>query len=375
MTGKPEHEGTAAGTRADGDCRDAEIREALEQDAEQATGAIDRERRIARHAQEGAEAQRAAAREAQDQVNLQADAQRRDAREAPDQVDFRADAQRRDAREAQDRAERAQDSARQESQDFFDARRDGERRAAVEQKVTDRQQADALEQANQDLEAFAFTVSHDLRAPLRAMNSYSEILLEEYGPALGDEGRACAERIQAASLQMGELIAALLRLARLTRAEVCLQPVDLGAEAAAVAAGLQAGKPGRHVRFIIQQPAWALADRQLIRTVLENLLGNAWKFTSGQDGAQIELGTTPEENSRTRCHVRDNGAGFDPAAAGKLFTAFQRLHPASQFPGTGIGLASVRQIVERHGGHVQATGAPGAGATFSFTLAAASPAP
>jgi signal transduction histidine kinase len=118
-----------------------------------------------------------------------------------------------------------------------------------------------------------------------------------------------------------------------------------------------------------------MADRALIRTVLQNLLGNAWKFTSGQDNAHIELGTTPEGDTRTRCCVRDNGAGFDPAQASKLFIAFQRLHPASQFPGTGIGLASVRQIVERHGGRVRATGAVGEGATFSFTLAAANSAP
>ena len=126
--------------------------------------------------------------------------------------------------------------------------------------------------------------------------------------------------------------------------------------------------------FTIQQPAWALADRPLIRTVLQNLLGNAWKFTSGQDNAQIELATVPDGDTRTRCYVRDNGAGFDPAEASKLFIAFQRLHPASQFPGTGIGLASVRQIVELHGGRVSATGATGEGATFSFTLANVNPA-
>jgi signal transduction histidine kinase len=429
MTGVPEHEkAAAAGTVTASDRRDGEIREALEQDEEQAAGAIDSERRDARHTQDRTDTQRRDARDAQDQINVRADTQRRDARDAQDQInvradtqrqeardaqdrinvqadtqrrdardaqdrinvqadtqrhdardaqdwiDVRADTQRRDARDAQDQAETAQDSKRQDAQDSFDARRDGERRDAFEQNVTDRQQADALEQANQNLEAFAYTVSHDLRAPLHAINGYSEILLEEHAPALGDEGRACAERIQAAGRRMGELIDALLRLARLSRAELHLQPVDLGAEAAAVAAELQAGEPGRRVRFTIQQPAWALADRPLIRTVLENLLGNAWKFTVGQDNAHIELGTVPDGDTRIRCCVRDNGAGFDPAQEPKLFTAFQRLHPASQFPGTGIGLASVRQIVERHGGRVRASGATGEGATFSFTLAATNPA-
>jgi signal transduction histidine kinase len=218
-------------------------------------------------------------------------------------------------------------------------------------------------------------VSHDLRAPLRTISGYSAALLEDSGPSLGAEGRGYAEKILAASQQMGELIEALLRLARLSRAEVCLEPVDLGAEAAAIAAELQAAEPQRRVGFTIQQPAWAMADRPLIRTVLQNLLGNAWKFTSGQDNAQIELGTMPDGDTRTRCYVRDNGVGFDPTQAGRLFNAFQRLHPASQFPGTGIGLASVRQIVERHGGCVQATSAAGEGATFSFTLAATNPAP
>jgi signal transduction histidine kinase len=340
VTEAPEREETAGTATATGsDRRDSKIREALEQDEEQAAGAIASERRDARDTQD------------------RADTQRRDARKAQDQIDVQAASQRQDA------------------QDSFDARRQGERRDAFEQNVTDHQQADELEQSNQDLEAFAYLVSHDLRAPLRAISGYSAALLEDYGPGLGAEGRGYAEKILAASQQMRELIEALLRLARLSRAEVCLQPVDLGAEAAAIATELQAAEPQRRVGFTIQQPAWAMADRPLIRTVLQNLLGNAWKFTSGQDNAQIELGTMPDGDTRIRFYVRDNGAGFDPAQAGKLFSAFQRLHPASQFPGTGIGLASVRQIVERHGGCVQATSAVDEGATFSFTLAATNPAP
>ena len=340
MTGLPERERTAdTGTATARSRRDGQIREALEQDKEQAVGAIASERGNARDTQD------------------------------------RTDSQRRDARDARDHAETAQDSDRRAAQDSFDTRRDGESRNAFEQNVTDHQQADALEQSNQKLEAFAYTASHDLRAPLRTMSGYSTVLLEEYGPILGAEGRGYAEKIQAASQQMSQLIDALLRLLCLSRAEVALHPVDLGAEAVSIAAELQAADPSRQVRFTIQQPAWAMADRLLIRTVLQNLLGNAWKFTSGRDSAQIELATMPDGDGRTRFYVRDNGAGFDPAQVSKLFIAFQRLHRASQFPGTGIGLASVRQIVELHGGVVGATGAVGEGATFSFTLAAVDPAP
>jgi signal transduction histidine kinase len=357
LTEAPEREGTADTGTATGSARRDRIREALEQDEEQAVGAIASERRDARDTQDRTDTQRRDARKAQDQIDVQADTQRRDARKAQDQIDVQADTQRQDA------------------QDSFDDRREGERRDAFEQNVADHQQVDELEHSNQDLEAFAYLVSHDLRAPLRTISGYSAALLEDSGPSLGAEGRGYAEKILAASQQMGELIEALLRLARLSRAEVCLEPVDLGAEAAAIAAELQAAEPQRRVGFTIQQPAWAMADRPLIRTVLQNLLGNAWKFTSGQDNAQIELGTMPDGDTRTRCYVRDNGVGFDPTQAGRLFNAFQRLHPASQFPGTGIGLASVRQIVERHGGCVQATSAAGEGATFSFTLAATNPAP
>jgi PAS domain S-box-containing protein len=225
-----------------------------------------------------------------------------------------------------------------------------------------------LERSSQSLESFINTVSHDLRAPLRALSGYSGILLEEYGGILGEEGRGYAERIVAVSAQMGQLIDYLLQLSRVSRAELRLQPVDLGAEAAQIAEDLQRQEPRRRVCFTIEKPVQALADRQLIRTVLQNLLDNAWKFTSGRDDAAIEFGTAPSEDAAVCCYVRDNGAGFDSAYAGKLFQPFQRLHAARDFPGTGTGLASVRQIVERHGGRVWAEGAVGAGATFYFTL-------
>jgi signal transduction histidine kinase len=161
-----------------------------------------------------------------------------------------------------------------------------------------------------------------------------------------------------------------MQVSHLSRAELHLESVDLGAEAARIVEEIQCREPDRRVRFTIQQPVPARADGGLIRTVLENLLDNAWKFTSGQDDASIEFGTAPSEDAAVCCYVRDNGVGFDPAYEGKLFQPFQRLHAARDFPptGTGTGLASVRQIVELHGGRVWAEGAVGAGATFYFTL-------
>ncbi len=234
--------------------------------------------------------------------------------------------------------------------------------------VTARLRLRGLERSSQSLESFIYSVSHDLRAPLRALSGYSGLLLEEYGGVLGEEGRGYAERIVAVSEQMGQLIDYLLQLSRVSRAELRLQPVDLGAEAALIAEDLQRQEPRRRVCFTIEKPVQALADRQLIRTVLQNLLDNAWKFTSGREDASIEFGTAPSGDAAVCCYVRDNGAGFDPAYADKLFQPFQRLHAARDFPGTGTGLASVRQIVERHGGRVWAEGAVGAGATFYFTL-------
>ena len=194
------------------------------------------------------------------------------------------------------------------------------------------------------------------------------MLTEDYGDSLGETGRGYVERIQAASQRMGALIDDLLALAQISRAEISLGPVDLSAEVAAIAGELQAGEPDRRVRFAIQDGVWANADRTLIRTVLQNLVENAWKYTGKRDAATIEFGTTAAEDARVCCYVRDNGAGFDPAFADKLFQPFQRLHSVAEFPGTGIGLASVRRIVERHGGRVWAEGAVDRGATFYFTL-------
>jgi len=225
-----------------------------------------------------------------------------------------------------------------------------------------------IELDNRNLTSFTYSVSHDLRSPLRALSGYSELLLEDYADALGEDGRVYAERIVAASQQMSMLIENLLELSRSTRAAMHLQTVDLSVEIDDIAGQLRREEPGRDVRFIIQRLVQVQADPALIRTVLQNLVENAWKFTSHRDGALIEFGTTPTDDAAVCCFVRDNGAGFDPLDLSKLFQPFQRLHSTSEFPGTGIGLASVRQIVERHGGRVWAEGAVGEGATFYFTL-------
>jgi PAS domain S-box-containing protein len=245
--------------------------------------------------------------------------------------------------------------------------------AAIRDVTGWRQAQDELERANRNLESFAYSVSHDLRAPLRSLAGFSAALLEECGDSLGVAGRDYAGRIGAASEQMGTLIDDLLQLSRVARAEVRVQELDLGAEVASIAEELARDGPDRLVRFAIERPVWAQADRSLVRTVLENLVGNAWKYTSRRDEAVIEFGTVPGGaadggDGRVCCFVRDNGAGFDPAYADKLFRPFQRLHAAREFAGTGVGLASVKQIVERHGGQVWARGAVGKGATFYFTL-------
>jgi len=225
-----------------------------------------------------------------------------------------------------------------------------------------------LERANRSLEAFTNSVSHDLRAPLRAMSGFSQALIEDYGELLDQTGRGYTAHIQAASEQMATLIDNLLHLSRLARAEMHLQPVDLSVEVAAIAAELQARDPGREVRFAIQDGVRLVADRALIRTVLHNLLENAWKFTAPRDGATIEFGTTSTEDAGICCFVRDNGVGFDPDYADKLFQPFQRLHAVTDFPGTGIGLAGAAGIIQRHRGRIWAHGAVGSGATFYFTL-------
>jgi PAS domain S-box-containing protein len=248
-------------------------------------------------------------------------------------------------------------------------RRDGEIRAlnaTLEQRV--RQRTVHLERANKNLAAFTYSAAHDLRTPLRALSGFAEVLVEEYGDRLEETGRGYAGRIQAASGQMSTVLDDLLHLSRVSRAEMNLQDVDLSAEVSAVCGQLRARDPGRRVRVTVEDGVRAVADPPLIRIVLENLLGNAWKFTAGRDDASIEFATTLADDAPLCYYVRDNGAGFDPAYVGKLFQPFQRLHDATEFPGTGTGLASAQRIIDRHGGRTWAEGAVGRGATIYFTL-------
>jgi hypothetical protein len=229
-----------------------------------------------------------------------------------------------------------------------------------------------LERSNENLQAFTYSVAHDLSTPLRGLSGFSEVLLEDYGELLGETGRGYAGRIQAASVRMALVIDDLLRLAQVSRADLdlSLMPVDLSAEVGAIADGLRSRDPGRRVSFAIQDGVWVTADHALIRAVLENLVENAWKFTARREDATIEFAATTDDEATVCCYVRDNGAGFDPAYIDKLFQPFQRLHTAGEFPGTGMGLVSVRRIIERHGGRTWAEGAVDGGATFYFTLGA-----
>jgi len=255
-----------------------------------------------------------------------------------------------------------------------DAEREALRRAAeiqalnasLEQRVQER--TVHLERANKHLTAFTYSVAHDLRTPLRGISGFAEALVEEYGDRLDEAGRGYAERIQAASGRMSTVLDDLLHLSWVSRAKMNLQGADLSAEVTAICDRLRASDPGRHVRLTVEDGVWATADRTLIRTALEMLLENAWKFTAGQQDATIEFATTEVDEAPLCCYVRDNGAGFDPAYAAKLFQPFQRLHGAGEYPGAGIGLASVQRIIDRHGGRVWAEGAVGCGATFYFTL-------
>lgn len=223
-----------------------------------------------------------------------------------------------------------------------------------------------LESVNRELEAFSYSVSHDLRAPLRAIDGFSQAVLEDYEQLLDEEGKGHLRRIRAASIRMAELIDDLLGLSRLTRGEMTLGPVDLSAIAMEVAEELGEKEPDRDVEFVIAPGMTVVADPTLMQVVLANLLGNAFKFTGWVEHAHIEFGR--ERSDGDWYFVRDNGAGFDMAYADKLFGAFQRLHTSEEFDGTGIGLATVQRAVHRHGGEVRAEGAVGKGATIYFTL-------
>ena len=235
----------------------------------------------------------------------------------------------------------------------------------LEQRVI--QRTAELEAANKELEAFAYSVSHDLRAPLRIMDGFSHIFLEDYADKLDKEGRHYLNRIRASSQRMGQLIDDLLKLSRVTRSTLKRESVDLSVISRSIASEYRKNQPEREVEFVIQEGLSANGDVRLLKVVIENLLGNAWKFTGTKTTARIEFGQKVVEG-HPAFYVRDNGVGFDMAYVGKLFIPFQRLHLAEEFPGTGIGLATVKRIINRHGGRVWAEAAPDKGATFYFTL-------
>jgi P-type Cu+ transporter len=241
----------------------------------------------------------------------------------------------------------------------------------LEQRVQER--TAQLEAANKELEAFSYSVSHDLRAPLRGIDGWSLVLLEDYAGKLDEQGRQSLNRVRAETQRMGQLIDDLLQLSRVTRSEMRPTTADLSALALTIATRLRESQPDRPVEFLIQDGLQATGDAGLLEAALTNLLHNAWKFTGKRPAARIEFGRMENEGASV-FFVRDNGAGFNPAYAQKLFAPFQRMHRSSEFPGTGIGLATVQRIIRRHGGRIWAEAQVDQGATFFFTLPGQSPA-
>ena len=237
--------------------------------------------------------------------------------------------------------------------------------ADLERRVVERTRQ--LEAANRELEAFAYAVSHDLRAPLRSMSGFSQILQESAPPGLDEKSRHYLQRIHDASLRMSSLIEDLLNLSRIGRSELTARPISLSQVAAEAAAAIRERHPTREVQLEIAQGMEVNADPRLLRIALENLLSNAWKYTSRASQATVTVGVQAGEHGPVY-FVRDNGVGFDMKYADKLFVPFQRLHPEAEFPGSGIGLVTVQRIIARHGGRVWADAKPDAGATFYFTI-------
>lgn len=251
--------------------------------------------------------------------------------------------------------------------------RDITERKQVEQQISKlnkelEHRAMELENANKELEAFSYSVSHDLRSPLQNIDSFSLILMEDYANQLDPEGLDCVQRLRGSCQHMQDIIEALLALSNMMRKELLVDHFDLTALANAVAADLKQKNPDRLVDWVIAEGLTAEGDAQLLRVVLENLFGNAWKFTANRPRARIEFGALPQSNGARTYFVRDDGAGFDMARASNLFTPFKRLHDQSEFRGTGIGLATVQRVIHRHRGKIWAEGVVNHGATFCFTL-------
>lgn len=221
---------------------------------------------------------------------------------------------------------------------------------------------------NLELEAFSYSVSHDLRAPLRSIDGFSQALLEDYGASLDATASNYLKRICSNAQHMSQLIDALLKLSRLSRDEIVTEQINLSSLAEEIAARLQETEPERQVDFVIQPGLTAFADEKMMRVALENLLSNAWKYSSKQEHARIEFGVTENPDFGTCYFIRDNGAGFDMHLADKLFRPFKRLHANHDFTGDGIGLASVQRVIQRHGGKIWAEAKVNEGACFSFTL-------
>ncbi len=258
---------------------------------------------------------------------------------------------------------------------IHDSRGDVIGASKVVRDISDRKRAEealarakaATDAANRELEAFSYSVAHDLRAPLRGIDGFSQALLEDYSAKLDDEGRRYLTRVRESAQHMAQLIDSLLSLARITRGDVRREQVDLSELARATAQRLKASKPDWEAEVTIAKDLTAKGDARLLGVALDNLLGNAWKFSRNQPEARIEFASTQQEG-QTVFYVRDNGAGFDMAFAAKLFGVFQRLHTSDEFEGTGIGLATVQRIIQRHDGRIWAEGEVGSGATFYFTL-------
>ncbi len=238
--------------------------------------------------------------------------------------------------------------------------------AELEQRVRDR--TAQLELLNKELETFNYSVSHDLRAPLRRIMGFTDALLEDHAGMQSAESLHLVRNIRLSAERMNALIGALLELSRLSRGELKRRAVDLSALVRLVGAELRQSHPARQVELVVAEGVTASGDEQLLRIVLENLLGNAWKFTARRDAARVEFGAAPQAGGSLVYFVRDDGAGFDMTYADKLFGVFQRLHNEKEFPGIGIGLATVQRIIHRHGGRVWAEGAVDKGATFYFTV-------
>ena len=237
----------------------------------------------------------------------------------------------------------------------------------LEQRV--KQRTAELQATNKELEAFCYSVSHDLRAPLRNIDWFSQVLLDRYQTVLDDKGKHYITRIRAGVQRMGELIEDLLALSRVTRTELKWTQVNLTAIVETIVENLKEAEPERHVQWKIASGVLAYGDQRLLTVALENLLGNAWKFTSQRRQACIEFNQSFDPETGQQIYwIKDNGTGFDMSYADKLFGVFQRLHSADVFPGTGVGLATVQRIIHRHGGKVWAVSAPDQGATFYFSL-------